>query len=93
MQMSNLTWTGLLAVGLTFGVSAPALSHHSHAMFGHAVEIAVTGTVTDFSYHNPGDPLYWDAIDPRPWGTSLNQSDERYEQYLRAGGTPAGQGR
>ncbi len=35
----------------------------------------------------PGDPLYWDATDPRPWNTYLNQSDERFEQYRRAGGT------
>ena len=30
----------------------------------------------------PGDPLYWDATDPRPWGTYLNISDERYARYL-----------
>ena len=30
----------------------------------------------------PGDPLYWDATDPRPWATYLNISDERYEIYL-----------
>ncbi len=29
----------------------------------------------------PGDPLYWDATDPRPWGTYLNESDKRYERY------------
>ncbi len=29
----------------------------------------------------PGDPLYWDATDPRPWGTWLNISDERYKKY------------
>ncbi len=29
----------------------------------------------------PGDPLYWDGTDPRPWGTFLNISDERYERY------------
>ena len=31
----------------------------------------------------PGDPLYWDATDPRPWGTYFTESDKRYEQYLR----------
>ena len=36
----------------------------------------------------PGDPLYWDATDARPWGTYLNQSDDRYEEYRRLGGTP-----
>jgi hypothetical protein len=30
----------------------------------------------------PGDPLYWDATDPRPWDTFLNTSDARYQLYL-----------
>jgi hypothetical protein len=30
----------------------------------------------------PGDSLYWDATDPRPWATYLNISDERYAIYL-----------
>jgi hypothetical protein len=34
----------------------------------------------------PGDPLYWDSTDPRPWGTWLNESDKRYEQHRRAPG-------
>ncbi len=29
----------------------------------------------------PGDPLFWKAADPRPWGTYLNESDKRYERY------------
>lgn len=32
----------------------------------------------------PGDPLYWDATDPRPWGTWLNMSEERYARYLES---------
>ena len=39
----------------------------------------------------PGDPLYWDATDPRPWATFLTQGDERYERYLQEGETPPGQ--
>jgi hypothetical protein len=27
------------------------------------------------------DPLYWNAADPRPWGTYLNESDRRYQRY------------
>lgn len=30
----------------------------------------------------PGDPLYWDATDPRPWGTYLDRSDQQYQIYL-----------
>ncbi len=39
----------------------------------------------------PGEPLYWNAADTRPWGTWLNESDRRYRAYLDAGGTPHGQ--
>jgi hypothetical protein len=28
----------------------------------------------------PGDPLYWDATDPRPWGTFFNESEARIER-------------
>ena len=34
----------------------------------------------------PGDPLYWDATDPRPWGTWYTESDRRYEEYKRSQG-------
>lgn len=32
----------------------------------------------------PGDPLYWDATDPRPWRTYLTESDRRYEPYRKS---------
>lgn len=28
----------------------------------------------------PGDPLYWDATDPRPWGTFFDESEARIER-------------
>ena len=34
-----------------------------------------------------GDPLYWDATDPRPWATWLDESDERYGRYRESLGT------
>jgi len=34
----------------------------------------------------PGDPVYWDATDLRPWGTWLDESDKRYEEYRRTEG-------
>ena len=34
----------------------------------------------------PGDSLYWDATDPRPWSTWLNESDKRYEQSKKTAG-------
>lgn len=37
----------------------------------------------------PGDPLYWDATDPRPWLTYLQEGERRYNAYIAAGGTPS----
>lgn len=48
---------GIAALGL----AAPALSHHSHAMFDHGREISITGTVTEFSFRNPHVFLYIDV--------------------------------
>ena len=37
----------------------------------------------------PGDPLYWNAADLRPWVTYLEEGERRYNAYLAAGGTPS----
>ena len=37
----------------------------------------------------PGDPLYFNAADPRPWVTYLEEGERRYNAYLAAGGTPS----
>ena len=59
--MKTSIWAALLAAGAAFGISAPALSHHSHAMFDHTVESSVTGKVADFAYRNPHVFLYVDV--------------------------------
>jgi hypothetical protein len=59
--MRKLLWTGLAAGVLTFGVSAPALSHHSHAMFDHTQVASVTGTVSAYTFRNPHIFLYVDV--------------------------------
>jgi hypothetical protein len=41
-----------------------ANAHHSHAMFDHTIEKAITGTVTNFSYRNPHVFLYLDVRGP-----------------------------
>jgi hypothetical protein len=51
--MNRLQWTGLLAGAVALGFVSPALSHHSHAMFDHAKEVTITGTVMNFAYVNP----------------------------------------
>lgn len=46
---------------MALGVVSPALSHHSHAMFDHAKEVSVTGTVTQLVFRNPHVFLYIDV--------------------------------
>src|SRR5205807_9417134 len=31
----------------------------------------------------PGDPLFWDNTDSRPWGTWLTESDKRNAQFKK----------
>ena len=59
--MRNLIWIGLVAVLTVCGTSAPALSHHSHAMFNYNEEVHITGTVTEMGFHNPHVFLYVDV--------------------------------
>ena len=59
--MNKSICTGLVAGALALGISAPGWSHHSHAMFDHAQEVTVEGTVTEFSYRNPHVFLYVDV--------------------------------
>jgi hypothetical protein len=52
---------GALAATISFGIAAPGLSHHSHAMFDHTVEESITGTVADYTFRNPHVFLYVDV--------------------------------
>jgi hypothetical protein len=45
-------WAATLAV-LALANSAPALAHHSFAMFDHVHRVTVAGTVTKFDWTNP----------------------------------------
>jgi len=59
--MKNLGWTALLAGVMMLGMTAPAFSHHSHAMFDHTKQITVTGTVSEYVFRNPHVFLYVDV--------------------------------
>jgi len=61
----NLRCVGLLTIALALGVASPAPAHHSHAMFDHAQEVAVTGTVKEFVFRNPHVMLYVDVRSER----------------------------
>ena len=59
--MKNPKWIGLQLVVVAIGLASPALSHHSHAMFDHATQVSISGTVTDFVLRNPHTFLYVDV--------------------------------
>jgi hypothetical protein len=61
MRVRIVAAIALVASALAVGAVHPAGAHHSHAMFDHAVEKSVTGTVTNFSYRNPHVFLYLDV--------------------------------
>jgi hypothetical protein len=53
----NRQWTALLAGAVAMAFASPALPHHSHAMYDHAKDVNITGTVVDFAYVNPHGSL------------------------------------
>ena len=55
--MRKLHYGALLAGAIAFGFVSPASSHHSHAMYDHAKDVFITGTVMDYSYANPHGSL------------------------------------
>lgn len=53
---------GALGVG-ALAASAPALPHHSFAMFDHDHQVKLTGTVHQFEWSNPHVYIEMDASD------------------------------
>ena len=68
--MQHLKRTGCLAAVIALAIVTPALSHHSHAMFDHAKDVPITGTVTEFVFRNPHVLLYVDVTGED--GTAVN---------------------
>jgi hypothetical protein len=60
MNKSSLT-KGLMIAALV--VSAPALAHHSFAMFNSAQQKLIEGEVTEWNYNNPHSWLLVQALD------------------------------
>ncbi|HUN27167.1 MAG TPA: DUF6152 family protein [Steroidobacteraceae bacterium] len=56
-------WRALACIA-ALGVAAPALAHHSFAMFDHDHQVKLTGTVKYFQWTNPHVYIYLDAMSP-----------------------------
>jgi len=53
MKPTRIALLGALLAAATVWVSAPALAHHSFAMFDREKEVTLTGTVREFQWTNP----------------------------------------
>jgi hypothetical protein len=51
--MNKILTSAAIALSLTAGAAAPALAHHSFAMFDFQASKTVTGTVEQFDWTNP----------------------------------------
>jgi hypothetical protein len=45
--------TGVVLIGMSLSITAPALAHHSFAMFDRDKNLTMSGTVTEFEWTNP----------------------------------------
>ncbi len=65
-----------LALAATLLTAAPALAHHSGAMFDRTKEVTITGTVKDFQWQNPHSSFQVLAAKPdgsqEEWSIEMN---------------------
>ena len=74
----------VLALGAAL-VAAPALAHHSTAMFDMQKDVVITGTVKDFQYTNPHSWLYVVGADETGKQGEWGFEGEGPSTLLRAG--------
>lgn len=64
-----------IAAGMLFAVTAPAVAHHSFAMFANDKTVTLTGTVKEFEWTNPHSWLHLtvmtDSGAPEEWAFEM----------------------
>ena len=73
MTSRRTSWVGGV-LGLLMVMTAPAVAHHSFAVFDHTRTLTIRGTVTKFQWTNPHGFLEVDV--PQPDGTTKHFSIE-----------------
>ena len=73
MTSRRTSWVGGV-LGLLMVMTAPAVAHHSFAVFDHTRTLTIRGTVTKFQWTNPHGFLEVDI--PQPDGTTKHFSIE-----------------
>src|SRR4051794_32176532 len=73
-----------LSLGV-FAAAAPALAHHSFAMFDQSRQISISGTVKDFQYTNPHSWVIVTAVGSDGKQTEWGFESEGPSTLLRSG--------
>jgi len=83
--MSQFSVRALVLAAAVAAVSAPAIAHHSGAMFDEKKEVTLTGEVKDFQYTNPHSWLLVDVKGNDGKVTTWGFEAEGPSTLLRAG--------
>ncbi len=67
IQWTKATLIGLAAAALAGAAAAPALAHHSFAMFDNTIDKTLTGTVKKFDWTNPHTFIWLDTSATETW--------------------------
>jgi hypothetical protein len=87
--MNKTSVTALLSLGVLMATAAPALAHHSGAMFEKEKTITVEGVVKEFQYTNPHSWLLVDVTDKNGKVTTWGFEAEGPSTLQRAGIRPS----
>jgi hypothetical protein len=81
---SSIWLTGALGLALASAAAAPALAHHSFAMFDRSKQVTLEGTVHDFQWTNPHSWIDLEVVNDKGgtdlYGVELNSPNNLARQ-------------
>ncbi len=94
MKVLRMAAASALLATATFWVAAPALAHHSFAMFERDKEVTLTGTVREFQWTNPHAFIEMDVQGGKgtteKWSVELNSPNNLTRQGWKSSMLKAG---
>ena len=95
MTIPRIGRLGALLATVTVWVAAPALAHHSFAMFDREKEVTLTGTVREFQWTNPHAFIEVDVPGDRgataeKWSVEMNSPNNLTRQGWKSSMLKAG---
>ena len=71
--------TGLWSIALVIAMVAPALAHHSFAVYDHTRTVTLRGTVTKFQWTNPHGFIEMDVTQSDGIGEALQRRAHEHQ--------------